>query len=254
LQGYPQLEYIVIDGGSRDDSLAIIRKYEPWLAYWVSEADEGQSHAINKGLARASGDVVAWLNSDDVYLKGALFQAARAFAGDPQAYVVHGDVVYIDKNSARLPLGIYRSKDTTLLRKLLYWRGWDLPQPAVFFTRELYHQLGNLDQTLQYALDYDYFLRAALRYRFHRLPEILATYRLHETSKTGLGEAQKRHFYAECDRVVRRYIKRNTTLYWKWRVRYILRGPLDVYSQARSYSGRVLQSIFSSARASKRRH
>jgi glycosyltransferase involved in cell wall biosynthesis len=253
LQGYPNLEYIVIDGGSRDDSVDIIRKYEPWLAYWVSEADEGQSHAINKGLARSSGDIVAWLNSDDVYLKGTLFKVARGFAAAEQAHVVHGDVVYIDKDSARLPLGIYRSKDTTLLRKLLYWRGWDLPQPAVFFTRELYRQLGELDQTLQYALDYDYFLRAALRYRFHRLPEILATYRLHEASKTGLGEAQKVRFYAECNRVVRRYVKSNTTLYWKWRVRYSLRRPLGVYSRIRVYGSRVLRSLFSPPRGSKRR-
>jgi glycosyltransferase involved in cell wall biosynthesis len=229
LQGYPNLEYIIIDGSSKDNSVEIIRKYESWLSYWVTEPDLGQSHAINKGFARSSGEIMAWLNSDDVYLKGTLTKIANAFRTSSDVYLVHGDAVYTDKDGARLPFGIYRGKETSLLTKLEYWRGWDLPQPAVFFMRDLYTHLGKLDETLQYALDYDYFLRAAFHYRFHRVPAILATYRLHESSKTGLGESQKVLFYAECKQVVRRYVKASTGLYWKWRLRYALRRPLDFY-------------------------
>jgi glycosyltransferase involved in cell wall biosynthesis len=243
LQGYPNLEYIVIDGGSTDNSVEIIRKYEPWLSYWASERDSGQSHAINKGLARTSGEILAWLNSDDVYLKGALLKVANAFRFQRHAQLVHGDVIYTDKDSTRLPLGTYRSKETTLLRKLQYWKGWDLPQPGVFFSRELYQRLGQLDQTLQYALDYDYFLRAALHYPFHRLPEVLATYRLHHASKTGISESQKARFYAECKRVVQRNIKDNKPLYWSWRVRHVLRHPLGLYSRFRSQSQRLLRRV-----------
>jgi glycosyltransferase involved in cell wall biosynthesis len=253
LQGYPHLEYIIIDGGSTDDSAEIIRKYEPWLSYWVTESDLGQSHAINKGFARSSGEIMAWLNSDDVYLKGSLTKIANAFRTNPDAYLIHGDVIYTDKDSARLPLGIYRSRETSLLTKLEYWRGWDLPQPAVFFKRGLYLQLGELDQTLQYALDYDYFLRAALHYRFYRLPDLLATYRLHEFSKTGVGESQKALFHAECKQVVRRYVKTNTALYWKWRLRYALRGPLGFYYQHRRTGRRVLKALLARAGAARRR-
>jgi glycosyltransferase involved in cell wall biosynthesis len=251
LQGYPNLEYIIIDGGSTDDSTAIIRKYEPWLSYWVSVPDLGQSHAINKGFARSSGEIMAWLNSDDVYLEGTLTKVANAFRTNRDVHLVHGDVVYTDENSARLPLGIYRSKETSLLTKLEYWRGWDLPQPAVFFKRELYLQLGELDQTFQYALDYDYFLRAAFHHRFYRLPDVLATYRLHEASKTGVGESQKVLFHAECRQAVRRYVKINTTLYWKWRLRYALRRPLGFYYQHRRTGRQVLKALLT--RAARRR-
>jgi glycosyltransferase involved in cell wall biosynthesis len=95
-QSYPNLEYMVIDGGSTDGSLAIIQKYRDRLAWWVSEADSGQAEAINKGLARAQGTIVAWLNSDDLYLPGAIARASRALAGNPRLGLVYGDALSID--------------------------------------------------------------------------------------------------------------------------------------------------------------
>jgi len=243
LQGYPNLEYIIIDGSSKDNSVEIIRKYESWLSYWVTEPDLGQSHAINKGLARSRGEILAWLNSDDVYLRGTLRKIAHAFRTHGDVCLVHGDAVYTDKDSFPLPLGIYRSKETSLLTKLEYWRGWDIPQPAVFFRRTLYDHLGELDQALHYALDYDYFLRAAFHYPFHHVPETLATYRLHESSKTGVGESQKVFFYAECRQAVRRYVKINTLLYWRWRLRYALRGPLGFYYRHRRTGRKLLNRL-----------
>src|SRR5437773_6556922 len=99
LQGYPNLDYIIIDGGSTDGSVEVVKKYEPWLTYWVSEPDRGQSHAINKGWQRAHGDVLAWLNSDDTYNPDALRCAAEALQQNPAAGMVYSDMNYIDVSS-----------------------------------------------------------------------------------------------------------------------------------------------------------
>ena len=98
MQGYPNLEYIIIDGGSCDNSVAIIKKYEPWLAYWVSEKDNGQSHAINKGWRKATGDILAYLNSDDTFREGSLYHIASYFLRHPDVEMVYGDVFLIDEN------------------------------------------------------------------------------------------------------------------------------------------------------------
>lgn len=241
LQGYPNLEYIIIDGSSKDNSVEIIRKYESWLSDWVSEADLGQSHAINKGLARSRGELLAWLNSDDTYLMGTINKVAHEFERNSDVSLLHGDALYIDKDS--VPLGLYRSKETSLLTKLEYWRGWDIPQPAVFFRRSLYLQMGQLEQAFRYALDYDYFLRAAFRYRFDYMPATLATYRRHESSKTGDWESNKVLFYTECRQAVHRYVKINTLLYWKWRLRYALRGPLGFYYRHRRTGRKLLNRL-----------
>src|SRR5215831_12852093 len=99
LQGYPELDYIIIDGGSTDGSVEVIKKYEPWLTYWVSEPDRGQSHAINKGWQRACGEIVAWLNSDDTYNRGALRCAVEAFRYNTAVGMVYSDMNYIDVSS-----------------------------------------------------------------------------------------------------------------------------------------------------------
>ncbi|GAI34604.1 unnamed protein product, partial [marine sediment metagenome] len=96
LQGYANLEYIIMDGGSTDDSVEIIRKYEPWLTYWVSEPDRGQAHAIDKGFARSTGEILAWLNSDDTYLPGAIAKSVRLLNDDPNAEAICGGELQID--------------------------------------------------------------------------------------------------------------------------------------------------------------
>lgn len=239
LQGYPNLEYIVIDGGSTDDTVEVIRKYESWLSYWVTESDRGQSHAVNKGFARCTGELMGWLNSDDIYLMGTIQTIVQEFRARPDAYLVYGDALCTDKESQ--PLWVFKSRETSLLAKLEYWRGWYIPQPAVFFKRDLYRHIGELEEGFHYALDYDYFVRAAFHYRFHYLPAVLATYRRHEASKTGNWETQKIFFHTECKQAVARYIKSNTSLYWQWKLRYALRTPLAFYRRAR----RRLLNIFS---------
>jgi len=180
LQGYPNLEYIVIDGGSTDQSVELIKRYEPWLAYWVSEPDRGQSHAINKGFRRASGDIIAYLNSDDLYLPGSIRQAVQFLSQDEEVGIVYGDCRVIDKESQTIFLG--RGRDFDLFVELC----WNfVQQPSVFMRRKILDLVGYLDEELHYAMDVDYWLRAAIKLKFSYLPVELAAFRITEGSKTG---------------------------------------------------------------------
>jgi len=154
LQGYPDLEYIIIDGGSTDGSVEIIRKYEPWLAYWVSEKDRGQSHALNKGFRRATGEVIGWLNADDIYAPNA-FYALRAFRERPGAGIIYSDCLWIDEESQLI--GAHRTGVYSLERLAA---GGILQTPAVFFKQSLLEKAGYLDESLHYAMDTDFWLRA----------------------------------------------------------------------------------------------
>ncbi|MBN2145990.1 MAG: glycosyltransferase [Anaerolineales bacterium] len=187
LQGYPNLEYIIIDGGSTDGSVEIIRKYEPWLAYWVSEKDYGQSQAINKGLRRSSGEIIAWLNSDDIYLPGALSRVVEEMQSS-QAAIVYGECKLVDQNGDFI--ADYRTENPVTFKNLIhYWKyhyGCP-PQPAVFFRRCVVDTVGYLDESLHYALDYEYWLRVAQRYTFEPVHAVLANYTVHPDSKTGKG-------------------------------------------------------------------
>ena len=184
LQGYPDLEYIVIDGGSTDSSAEIIRKYEPWLAYWVSEKDRGQAHAINKGWARATGQLMAWLNSDDVY-EMAVFPSVADKAVTSDALVVYGNmqIVDTDGNPVEHLVGAYARE------KLIYWwRGYyGISQPAAFFRHSLVEEIGNLSEDLTYIMDYEFLLRASSKDKFQHIDRTVTRFRLHDSSKTGGG-------------------------------------------------------------------
>ncbi len=179
LQGYPNLEYIVIDGGSRDNSPAIIEKYAPFLDYWVSERDKGQANAVNKGFARSSGEIMGWLNSDDVLLPGALYWIARSFI-NPQTNFVTGFRKVIDENShvrqnsvQDKPTNYYISHYCCVNQETTYWR------------RSAWEKLGMLDESLHFALDYDYWLRAIQAgYTFHLIPRYVGGFRNYATNKT----------------------------------------------------------------------
>jgi glycosyltransferase involved in cell wall biosynthesis len=212
LQRYPNLEYIIIDGGSTDESLNIIKQYEPWLAYWASEPDRGQSHAINKGLRRASGDIIAYLNSDDLYLPGAVRQAVQFLSQDEESDIVYGDCRVVDKESQTIFLGRGRDFDlfVELCRNFVY-------QPTVFMRRKLLDLVGYLDEELNYAMDVDYWLRAAMKVKFSYLPVELAAFRITESSKTGKDlipfDTERlltidRFFCSHADRKVIRWRKR----------------------------------------------
>src|SRR5215471_5985240 len=157
LQGYPNLEYIVMDGGSSDNSLEIIKKYSPWLTYWVSERDDGQSDAINLGMKMASGDLATWINSDDLLCKNALIEHASRIGFAPDTVYV-GNCIYIDEtdNVLLLHRGRVQSLED-LVRVNTVWNGarGHIVQPEVMFSRELYHNVGGLDYNNHFTMDFD---------------------------------------------------------------------------------------------------
>ena len=182
LQAYPNLEYIVVDGGSNDGSAEIIRSYESWLAYWVSEPDRGQAHAINKGLARSTGEILAWLNSDDFYPPGTLSLVARRMAGGrASALVGHCLRLHADGSPSRLLRGRYSSRR----RLLAFWKGYEMHQPSIFWRREVLEKTGLLDEELHYALDFDYWARLSRHCAFENVDAVLSCSNYHPAAKTG---------------------------------------------------------------------
>ncbi|HOT90780.1 MAG TPA: glycosyltransferase family 2 protein [Anaerolineae bacterium] len=184
LQGYPDLEYIIIDGGSTDGSVEIIRKYEPWLAYWVSEQDNGQADAINKGWRKATGLWLGWLNSDDIYLQGILGKLAPYFCAGQGFDLVYGDCQYVTERGA--PRSLFRPGPFEL--KSMVTRGL-IHTPAVFWKRSLNTLAGPLREDYHYSLDNDFWLRVVPHARCLYVPEVIGTFRRHTSSKTVHSEA-----------------------------------------------------------------
>jgi glycosyltransferase involved in cell wall biosynthesis len=179
LQGYPDLEYIIIDGGSTDGSVEIIRKYEPWLAYWVSEPDRGQSHAINKGIARASGEMLFWLNSDDLVMPGAFSTVAGLFVQNPQVRMVTGQARVIDAQGQQI--GVLRSRFTSWADYAT--RKCTIRQVATFFDRALFDELGMINESFDYCMDADLLLRFTRKYPPLIVESYLSAYRKHDLTK-----------------------------------------------------------------------
>lgn len=177
-QDVPGLEYILIDGGSTDGSVEIIRRYESRLAWWTSEPDEGQAHAINKGLQRATGQLVAWINSDDMYAPGAVAQAIKAFRTDPEVGLIYGDAVSFNQNG--LPLNNLVFDDWGLDGLMSFEM---ICQPAVFMRREVLEQVGYLNPSYHYLLDHELWLRIARRFPINHLPSVWAFARHHSAAK-----------------------------------------------------------------------
>jgi glycosyltransferase involved in cell wall biosynthesis len=179
-QDYPNLEYILVDGGSTDGSLEIIQHYAPQLAWWVSEQDRGQTDAINKGFAHANGEILAWLNSDDTYLPGAISEAVTFILAHPEVSMVYGDANLVDEHGSII--GRFPSQQTDL-KKLL--RGSvHIPQQTTFFWTRLWQQVGPLDPAFQFAMDYDLWVRLAKRAPLAYTPHLWANFRLHGEGKS----------------------------------------------------------------------
>lgn len=180
-QDYPHIEYMIIDGGSTDSSVDIISKYANRLAYWISEPDRGQAHAINKGWERATGTIVAYLNSDDVYAPGAISAAVRALSANEDACMVYSDALYIDERG--LSLGRRKASPFDLPRVMTTEAF--MPQPTVFIRRRALDSVGLLDERLHMVMDYDLWMRLGLHYPAIYLPNVcLAKAREHAAAKS----------------------------------------------------------------------
>jgi len=178
-QNYPNLEYIIIDGGSTDGSVDIIKKYEKYLSYWVSEPDKGQAEAINKGFKASSAEVIAWQNSDDVYLPCALERVGKFFAECGNADVLFGNAYIIDAEDSILQEMRYHPFS---VQHLIYY-GWNLTNQAVFWKTNVFKKVGYM---LNYpvAFDWEWFIRLGMSgFKFHFVREFLGAYRIQQNSK-----------------------------------------------------------------------
>lgn len=183
LQGYPNLEYIIIDGGSTDGSVETIKRYEPWLAFWVSETDRGQSHALNKGLARGTGELLGWLNSDDFFLPGALFSLAKAYLQDRSVGAVYGQGHLVDEQEEIMYIP---SLAQVSEQNLFAWfsGGAEFMQPSCLFTHLAWKQCGPLSEDLHFAMDLDLWINIAKNFEFKKIDDLISVALKHARAKT----------------------------------------------------------------------
>jgi glycosyltransferase involved in cell wall biosynthesis len=183
-QDYPRIEYLVIDGGSTDESLTVLQRYADRLAYWHSRPDRGQAHAVNLGLARATGELLGWLNSDDLLAPGAVWRAVQVFQSQPEIDVVYGRLARIRDDGRPVPTPTL-PKDRVEFGLAHVVGECIVNQPGAFWRRRIMERVGLLDERLVYSLDYEYWIRMALAgARFRRLDDVAAHFRLTVGSKT----------------------------------------------------------------------
>lgn len=183
-QGYPKLEYIVMDGGSSDESVTIIKKYQENITYWQSKKDDGQADAINEGFKLSTGDILCWLNSDDMFLPGALLHIGRLFAEETGPRVIFGNCLHMYENNEKA-----RGSDVAY-----YAAHYDLEhldyiiQPSSFWNRKTWEDAGPLNTAYNYVFDWEWFIRLKkMKVLFTPTPNYLSVYRIHEQHKSGSG-------------------------------------------------------------------
>lgn len=192
-QNYPNLEYIIIDGGSKDGSVEIIKKYEKYISFWVSEPDNGQANALNKGFSIATGELVGWQNSDDIFLPYSFVNVANAYQQNKNIDLFFGNILFLNEideiiNDLRfVPFNYY---------SLLY-EGTVLSNQAAFWKRELFEKYGFFNEKYQFCMDYEFWVRIGNNCKFHFIHEYLGGFRLHRTSKTTtIAESGLREHYS----------------------------------------------------------
>jgi glycosyltransferase involved in cell wall biosynthesis len=197
-QDYPFIEHLVVDGGSTDETLDILRQYEDRLT-WISEPDRGQADAINKGLRRARGDILAWLNSDDAYMPGAIQTVVDYFEAHPEAHFIYGDALAIDEHGRAYGIRAHVKQGglDELVNELDF-----IVQPASFWRAGVWRACGELDESLHYNLDYEYWMRVARRYPLRYAPVVLARERLYAQAKSFRGAVER---LEELEAVARRH-------------------------------------------------
>ncbi len=184
-QDYPRIEYIVIDGGSTDNSVEIIKKYANRLTYWISEKDSGQADAINKGLVHAKGKILGWLNSDDYYLPHAISAVVKCFEDNPDVVMIYGDMLAVNGNGQTLNVLKYKQLS---LQDLLCFQ--IIGQPSVFFRRSALEKTGMLDTSFHFMLDHHLWIRLAQQDRILHVPQIWSAARYHAEAKNRARAAE----------------------------------------------------------------
>ena len=183
-QQYPNLEYIIIDGGSTDNSVEIIKKYEKHLSYWVSEPDKGQSDAINKGFKRATGEIICWLNSDDILMEDALNKVVTCFRDNTQLDLLNGYLLLIDEHSRILSNHFILKQKKWYAKRGIYY----VSQPSMFWKREVFETTGLLKEEFHASMDREFLIRVFQNdFTIGHLSKILAGFRMHGTSKSSAG-------------------------------------------------------------------
>ena len=225
-QDYPQIEYIIVDGGSTDGSVDMIKKYEGRLAWWISEQDQGQTDAINKGFAQSKGEVLAWINSDDTYNPRAIGQAVKYLMENPDVAMVYADCNFI--NEAGQVIGKFNSKQTDYRRLR---EGYvHIPQQTMFFRAKYWQELGPLDPSFYFAMDYDLWTRIASKAPIKYLAgQTWANFRIHDLGKTTTHDDRcwpemLRVHYRDGGGffsliVAKYYLRKIIGSLWKWRIR-----------------------------------
>jgi len=210
-QNYPNLEYIIIDGGSNDGSVGIIKKYADRLAYWISEKDKGQSNAINKGIQKATGDWIAWQNSDDIFYPGSLLDLKKAAEKHPQANLLIGNMMMIDSKDNII-------RDICYVKPTMYSllaEGMVLTNQSAFWNKSVHDRVGFLDESLHYAFDYEWFLRVTSLGGAYHTNKIWGGWRIHDAAKASLYPEKFKHEFQD---IISRYTQRKTN-----KIFYIIR-------------------------------
>ena len=225
-QNYPNLGYIIEDGGSTDGTVQLLESYGDRIV-WRSERDTGQANAINRGFARVHGEIMAYLNSDDVLLPGALAYVAQIFLAKPAVDIVYGHRIFIDRDGAEIGRWVLPPHCDETLK----WADY-IPQETMFWRRQVWDKVGPLDESFQYALDWDFALRArAAGFRFLRLPRFLACFRVHDEQKStamrDIGDKEQRRLRQthlgydpdnpEIHRAIRGYLRRHVLFHGLFR-------------------------------------
>ena len=233
-QNYPNLEYVIQDGGSTDGTVELLTGMDFHVTRWESTADRGQSHAINKGFQNTTGDIMGWINSDDILLPGALAFVARYFSLNPHIDVVYGHRLLIDEHDAEIGTWLMpRHEDS-----ILYWADF-IPQETMFWRRRIWDRAGGrIDESFQFAMDWELILRFHhAGAKFARLPRFLGGFRVHANQKTSasigllglkeMGILRRRELgrtptKSEIDKVIRNYQLRHLIREWFWRMRWYI--------------------------------
>ncbi|MFX0203133.1 MAG: glycosyltransferase family 2 protein [Candidatus Hodarchaeota archaeon] len=205
-QQYPNLEIIVIDGGSTDNTIEIIEKYSSQISHWESKKDKGQADAINRGMRLSSGEILCWLNSDDMYLPGALLDIGKRFSGrTDQSCLIYGAAVLVEQGDGKLWSGALTAAPFEAFA--LTYSDF-IQQPSAFWTRKLWEYTGELNTNYKYVLDWDWFIRASRITQFEYIPKFYSVYRLTLLMKSRIGGAQRRKEVLEI-------VENNSSNYWK---------------------------------------